>query len=140
MKKSITFVIVLCLLFLLSVSAFAAGEEIIEENTEVVDNGSSIYVDNEIVIADGVDVLTGVSTYTSREITPQETSGLKSALLSILGNYDAIIVEYEYQNTANDVITHIREIQPDYVWLCSAGVLALFVFCLFKLGVAVWKR
>lgn len=140
MKRTITLIITLCLLFCFSVTAFATGEEIIEENTEVTDMGTTVYVDNNLVISKGENVLTGVNTYTSRSITPETTYGLKSALLSVLGDYDAIIVEYEYQNTGDNSITYERTVQPDYVWLCSAGVLALFVFCLFKLGVAVWKR
>lgn len=141
MKKSITLVLVLCLLFSLSLTAFADETDVtVEEETEITDAGTTVYVDNDVILTEGTDILTGVQTFVAGEVTSDTATGLKAALLSVLGSYDAIIVEYEYQNTANDVTTHIREIQPDYVWLCSAGVLALFVFCLFKLGVAVWKR
>lgn len=141
MKKSISLVLVLCLLFSLSLTAFATDSVYtVEESTEITDNGTTVFVDNDVILTEGTDILTGVQTFAVNEITSDSTNGLKSALLSVLGSYDAIIVEYEYQNTANDITTYTREIQPDYVWLCSAGVLALFVFCLFKLGVAIWKR
>lgn len=137
MKKIL---IVFVLIFALAVPAMAAGEDIIAENTEVLDAGTTVYVDNEVVIADGVDILTGVTTYSVNEVTPSDTSGLKAALLAVLGNYDAIIVEYEYQNTNNQYVSYLREVQPDYIWLCSAAILLVFIYCLFKMGVAIWKR
>lgn len=141
MKKIITLILSLCLLFCFTVTAFADETDVlIEEETTVTDTGTNVYVDNDVIISKGENILTGVNTYTSRSITPEGTYGLKSALLSVLGDYEAIIVEYEYQNTGDSSITYERTVQPDYVWLCSAGVLALFVFCLFKLGVAAWKR
>lgn len=141
MKRSITFIFVLCLLFSLSLTAFADETAVtVVEETEVTDTGTAVYVDNDVILTEGTDILTGVQTYVAGEVTSDTATGLKAALLSVLGSYDAIIVEYEYQNTANDITTHVREMQPDYVWLCSAAVLLVFVYSLFKLGVAVWKR
>lgn len=139
MRNIIIPILVLCLLFSLAVPAFATGEELLDETTTVTDMGTNVYVDNDVILTQGQDILTGVNTFVVNQVTPADTYGLKAALLSVLGDYDAIIVEYEYQNTANDVTTYMREIQPDYVWLCSAAILLVFIFCLFKLGVAIWK-
>lgn len=140
MRKIITPIIILCLLFSLTIPAFAVDDlYTVSEETEVIDSGTNVYVDNDVIFTEGQDILTDVNTFVVNEVTPADTYGLKAALLSVLGNYDAIIVEYEYQNTANDVTTYMREIQPDYVWLCSAAILLVFIFCIFKLGVAIWK-
>lgn len=74
-------------------------------------------------------------------VTPQNTSGLKSALISILGNYDPVIVEYQYQSS-NGYYSYLREIQPDYVWLCSCALLIIVIYCLFKFlgGIFSGKR
>lgn len=64
-------------------------------------------------------------------ITPSSTSGLKSALISVLGNYDAIVVEYAYQST-NGYTSYLREVQPDYVWLCACAILLITIYSLFK--------
>lgn len=69
----------------------------------------------------------GVSVMSLNPITPSETSGLKSVLLEILGDYDAIIVEYNSGNYTS------REVFQDDVWLCSFWLLAIMVYCLFKL-------
>lgn len=83
--------------------------------------------------------LVGVTTYGLSPVTPSDTTGLKSVLLEFIGEYDPVIVEYEYENS-NGYSTFLREIQPDYVWLASCGMLALFVLSLFKLGGAILCR
>ena len=83
--------------------------------------------------------LVSVSTYGLSPVTPSDTTGLKSVLLEFIGEYDPVIVEYEYQNT-NGYNSYLREVQPDYVWLASCGMLALFVLSLFKLGGAILCR
>lgn len=77
--------------------------------------------------------ITDISLASVAPVTPSSTSGLKAALLGILGNYDPVIIEYQYSN-GNGYTNYLREVQPDYVWLCSAALLALVIFCLFKLG------
>ncbi|MBR3963041.1 MAG: hypothetical protein IKK14_05900 [Oscillospiraceae bacterium] len=69
-------------------------------------------------------------------ITPSDTSGLKAVLLSVIGDYDPVIVEYEYQNS-NNYSSYLREVLPDYPWCASFLMLALFVYCIFRLGGAL---
>lgn len=70
-------------------------------------------------------------------VTPSNTSGLKSVLLSLIGSYDPIIAEYQYQNQNNTYYSYLREVQIDYVFICSFLMLALVVYCLFRLGGAL---
>lgn len=95
-----------------------------------VDDGSSV---TPVSIDDPDVTITDISLASVSPITPSSTSGLKAALLGILGNYDPVIVEYQY-SSGNGYTNYLREIQPDYVWLCSAALLALVIYCLFKLG------
>lgn len=60
-------------------------------------------------------------------ISPSDTSGLKSILLDLLGDYDAIIVEYTNGNYTS------REVFPDYVWCASFILLVVIIYCLFRL-------
>ena len=82
-------------------------------------------------------LVTGVSVYSVSPIAPSDTNGLKAVLLGLIGNYDAIVVEYEYQNPNNSYHSYLREIQPDYVWIASFCMLALVVYCVFRLGGAL---
>lgn len=84
-------------------------------------------------------LITDVSVKALNPITPGSTSGLKSSLLGILGNYDAVVVEYQYQNN-NGTYSYLREVQPDYVWLCSAAILVVVIFCIFRIGGAALSK
>lgn len=66
-------------------------------------------------------------------ITPSNTTGFKSVLLSVIGSYDSIVTEYKYTNT-NGTVSYLREVTPDYVWLVSAAIFAIVLYCVFRLG------
>lgn len=119
-------------------------------DSEVSSGGSPIYVLESPVSSGGAnygdltDIPVGASidniTVTSvSPIEPNDTSGLKSALLGVLGNYDPVIVEYQYSDR-NGYTNYLREVQPDYVWLCSCALLALVIYCLFRLGGALIRE
>lgn len=125
-----------------AISETAPGESI----PEMSPGGNTVYVltqpDSEVVrdvaptpvsIDDPGVTITDISLSSVAPVTPSSTSGLKAALLGILGNYDPVIVEYQYQSSQG-YNNYLREVQPDYVWLCSAALLALVIYCLFKLG------
>lgn len=114
--------------------------------SQVSPGGNTVYVltqpDSEVdhdvsvspvSIDDPAVTITDISLASVAPVTPSSTSGLKAALLGILGNYDPVVVEFQY-SSGNGYTNYLREIQPDYVWLCSAALLALVIYCLFKLG------
>lgn len=105
--------------------------------SEVSPGGNTVYVVGD-VLNDGASpanpVLTDVVTTTGlAPVTPSDTTGVKAVLLSFIGNYDPPITQYEY-TTNNGYKQYVNEIQPDYVWICSFALIALFIYCLFKLG------
>ena len=125
-----------------------------ESSAEVSPGGNTIYVltspsdnttssEEEVSPDAGIDspdaVITDIHILSSvAPVQPSDTSGLKAVLLSFLGNYDPVIVEYQY-SSGNGYTNYLREVQPDYVWLCSCGLLSLMIFCLFKLGGALLR-
>lgn len=121
-----------------------------EVSPEVTPGGNTVYVlsqpfvdDSEVVENVGIDpvndTITDINIFTSvAPVTPSDTSGLKAVLLGLLGNYDPVIVEYQYQSSQG-YNNYLREVQPDYVWLCSFALLALMIFCIFRLGGALLR-
>lgn len=84
-------------------------------------------------------VLTGVSLVSVPPVTPSSTTGLKAALLTVLGNYDPVVVVHQYQSSSSGYNSYATDIQPDYVWIASAALLCLVIWCLFKLGGALLR-
>ena len=84
-------------------------------------------------------VLTGVSRVSIPPVTPSSTSGLKAALLTVLGNYDPVVVVYQYNTSSSGYSSYATDIQPDYAWIASAALLCLVICCLFKLGGALLR-
>lgn len=84
-------------------------------------------------------VLTGVSRVSVPPLTPSGTTGLKAALLTVLGNYDPVVVVYQYNSSSSGYSSYATDIQPDYVWVASAALLCLVIWCLFKLGGALLR-
>lgn len=122
----------------------ALGEPSVSEDSpgelpaEVSPGGNTVYVVGDVMHDDGVSpanpVLTDAVVATGlAPVTPGDTSGVKAVLLSFIGDYDPPVVQYEY-TTSNNYKQYVNEIQPDYVWICSFALIALFIYCLFKLG------
>lgn len=84
-------------------------------------------------------VLTGVSRVSVPPVTPSSTTGLKAALLTVLGNYDPVVVVYQYNTSSSGYSSYATDIQPDFVWIASAVLLCLVIWCLFKLGGALLR-
>lgn len=115
----------------LSLPAFATGEG--GDGAEITEDDltEEFLVENELV---------GVEVMSLAPITPVDTQGFKSVLLEFIGDYDPVIVEYEYQNSNTQYSSYLREVQPDYVWLVAAGMVTVFIYCLFRLGGALFCR
>lgn len=106
--------------------------------SEVSPGGNTVYVVGDVMNDVGASpanpVLTDTIVATGlAPVTPSDTTGVKAVLLSFIGNYDPPVVQYEY-TTPNNYKQYVNEIQPDYVWICSFALIALFIYCLFKLG------
>lgn len=94
--------------------------------------GSSDVVSEDVV-------LTGISRVSVPPVTPSSTTGLKAALLTVLGNYDPVVVVYQYNSSSSGYSSYATDIQPDYAWIASAVLLCLVIWCLFKLGGALLR-
>lgn len=67
-------------------------------------------------------------------VTSEDTSGLKAILLDILGDYTPVVVEDTEVDADNNITTTNLEVKNDWVWLASFFMLALVVYCIFRLG------
>ncbi len=150
-KRVFAFLLIFSLFVLPSFAAEGSSVEVSEVDTSVFDiGGSNIpYVpysyQQVYALPDNARIITAedlepskvdISVSALDPITPSNSNGLKSVLLNLLGDYSAITVEYRYTNN-NGSYNYIREVQPDYVWMGSALLFIVLVWCTFKLGGAI---
>lgn len=72
----------------------------------------------------------------SDPVTSENSNGFKAVVLDLIGDYEGVIVEYEYTNS-NGYTSYVREIQLDYPWLCSAAIFLAVLWCTFRMGCAI---
>lgn len=80
-----------------------------------------------VFLSPGSDV-TDISVQAVNPITPSNSTGFKKVLLSLIGNYDAVVVQYQTSSSGY----YSTAVQLDYPWLFSAGIFALVLFCTLK--------
>lgn len=119
--------------------------EVLEDDVSAINESNSVSdstvedvtSEEDEEINPDTDLPVSVALMSVAPITPEDTTGLKAVLLSVIGDYDPVIVEYEYQNSNNQYSSYLREVLPDYPWCASFLMLALFVYCIFRLGGAL---
>lgn len=116
--------------------AYPSLSEILNGSDSVyVLSGDMPYADNAAVGGDMEYV--GTDVYSVSPVTPMDATGLKAALLGILGNYDTVVTVHQYTRAGSTSPTYVTDVQPDYVWLAGAALLLLLIYCLFRLGGAL---
>lgn len=98
-------------------------------------SGDMPYVESSVVPSADMDYV-GSQLLSLSPVTPSNTSGFKSVLLGLLGNYDTIVTVHTYESSSSSYRT-VTDVQPDYVWLTGAALLLLLIYCLFRLGGAL---
>lgn len=70
---------------------------------------------------------------TMLRVSASDTSGFKSVMLSLIGDYETVITDYTYQSGSSGYYSHSISIERDWSWICSACIFALVVFCTFRI-------
>lgn len=73
-------------------------------------------------------------------VTPSTSNGFHSVIISLLGNYEPITVDYEYRQGSNTYVSHNITTDPDWSWICSAAIFALVIFCTFRFIGGIFKH
>lgn len=134
--------IIICLisLILISGSAFAAPEHhiasaaAIDYPTDILEllaaRSSSPFIQGELVS----------ETKTVQRVSASDSNGFKAVLLGLLGDYETVITDYEYRTGNNTYTSHSIQIERDWAWICSAAVLAVVLFCVFRIIGGLFTR
>lgn len=75
-----------------------------------------------------------VDVKTSKEVVRAgSTTGLKSVVLSVIGDYETITTDYTYQNSNYNYQSHSIDTQPDYPWMITAAIFLVCLYSMFRL-------
>lgn len=125
-------IIIVLLIFLVSVvPAFASSESDPVEDPIDLEDIQQYIDDTNTMISANSEVL---------RITASDTSGFHSVILSLLGDYNPIVTDYEYRNNNNTYTSHSIEIEPDWSWIASAAIFAIVIFCVFRFIGGLFSR
>lgn len=66
------------------------------------------------------------------KVSSNNTSGLQSIILSLIGDYNPVVVDHTYTQ-GSGYTYHEVSITPDWSWICSCGLFILVIYCVFRL-------
>lgn len=76
---------------------------------------------------------------TTNRVSSSDATGLKSLMLSLIGDYDTVVTDYTYQSS-NGYTTHSIQIERDWSWIISAVLFAVVIYCTIRGIVAILCR
>lgn len=128
-RKIFSFLICFCL-SLIPCFTYASDSGVIFPDT----------VDVNIVSQDVDNSLTLKSVNVSNErVTANDTNGLKSIMLGLIGDYETVVTDYVYQNTSG-YTTHSITIERDWSWILTCCLFIVVIYCVFRaVGGILWK-
>ena len=111
-KKFICF-IVLVLILTFSLSGVFADELSVNYNDE------------------NVTIESGNTTLSVSRISANDTTGLHSLMLRLIGDYNPIVKDYAYTSSSG-YTTHSIDISPDWSWIMSCALFIIVIYCVFR--------
>lgn len=67
-----------------------------------------------------------------QRVSASDSTGFKAVMLTILGDYETVVTDYEYRNANSQYNSHSINIERDWSWICSSAIFGLVVFCFFR--------
>ena len=70
---------------------------------------------------------------TRHYLSADDTVGLKSVILSLIGPYETIITDYTYETSPSGIQYHSVSIERDISWIWSCIIFVVVIFCVFRI-------
>lgn len=130
--KRISYVCVFVFLFISVFTNFVFADE----PTDIITNSGGLSPLQESLIEKENEGLNLNAEFTvqakASPVTPSTSNGFHSVIISLLGNYEPITVDYEYRQGSNTYVSHNITTDPDWSWIASAVIFALVLYCVFR--------
>lgn len=76
---------------------------------------------------------------TTNRVSASDATGLKSLMLTLIGDYDTVVTDYTYQSSSG-YTTHSIQIERDWSWIISAVLFVVVIYCTIRGIVAILCR
>lgn len=103
--------------------------QVVVDITSLLNSPDSSNSPDEVIVIEPQ--IVNVETYQQR-ISPSDTSGLKAVMLTLLGDYETTITDYEYRTGNSTYTSHSISIERDWSWICSCGIFAILLWCTYR--------
>lgn len=90
---------------------------------------ASIYYDSPLTVELVPMELESVNTSLQR-VSASDSTGLKSIMLSLIGDYDTVVTDYVYSNGSYQ--SHSISIERDWSWIMSCALFIVVLYCVFR--------
>ena len=64
------------------------------------------------------------------KVSASDTTGFKSVILGLLGDYETVVTDYTYNNGSYQ--SHTINIERDWAWICSCCIFGVLLWCTFR--------
>lgn len=119
--KRINCYVLVLVCFIGCFSTFAFADSSGDVSSDLGDKSTS----SEELISDNV-------TVKPMKVSANNTTGLQSVILSLIGDYNPVVVDHTYTQ-GSGYTYHEVSITPDWSWICSCGLFILVLYCVFRL-------
>lgn len=68
----------------------------------------------------------------SQRISASDATGFKAVILTILGDYETTVTDYEYRAGSSSYTSHSINIERDWAWISSCCIFGLLLWCTFR--------
>lgn len=76
---------------------------------------------------------------TVNTVSADDSTGFKSVILGLIGDYDTVVTDYTYQS-GSGYTTHSIQIERDWSWIISACIFTVVLYCMFRIVGALFCR
>lgn len=124
-------VLLFIIISLFTISCFADSDGDVPLSLDISDEAVSTVGLPDVSVNNSLGLSESPSASVLR-ISASDTSGLHAIVLSLIGDYNPIVVDHVYSQSGSYTSHHV-EVEPDWSWIASCAIFALVLYSFFRI-------
>lgn len=130
-KKYVSCIIsVILIISLFTIACFADDGDYANNETDGIEQESNPVIINQITLNDSG--ISEIPAGTVLRVSANDTSGLHSIVLRLIGDYNPIVTDHVYSQSGSYTSHHV-EVTPDWSWIATCFVFCIVLYSFFRL-------